>query len=148
MSFLGRVVVLPAQPTDLFEQKCPVTVCGDNSSLSICQNKKPTRSHSRRTSSSANCLQVIKLSIQTAPPQLAPPFQPAEHTDAMDNNMEIDTARSPEPHHLNGIRGWAEVSWGLENMWDNYAPDGNSIKRQLPKIRDRPSPAGPSFSAS
>lgn len=29
MLFLGRVVVLPAQPTDLFEQKCPVTVCGD-----------------------------------------------------------------------------------------------------------------------
>lgn len=27
--FLGRVVDLPAQPTDLFEQKCPVTVCGD-----------------------------------------------------------------------------------------------------------------------
>ncbi|CAG7946944.1 unnamed protein product [Penicillium salamii] len=33
-------------------------------------------------------------------PQLAPPFQPAEHTDEMDNNMEIDTARSPEPHRL------------------------------------------------
>lgn len=35
-----------------------------NSSLPLCQNKGPTRSHSRRTSSSANCLQVIKLSIQ------------------------------------------------------------------------------------
>lgn len=25
--------------------------------------------------------------------------------------------------------------WG--NMWNNYAPDGNSIKRQLPKIHSR-----------
>jgi hypothetical protein len=49
---------------------------------------------------------------ETAPPQLAPPFQPAEHTDAMDNNMEIDTARSPERKQRNSWMGGGIVGIG------------------------------------
>jgi hypothetical protein len=118
-----------------------------------CQTKEPTRSHSRRTSSSANCLQVIKLSIHPSrvgmdPGSLVGDRRCGSGDRAVSISMLLSIAsgvlswlkrrgqlgegrsREKTTEFVDGRR----YRGGLKNK-EIYAPDDNSIKRQFSQDR-------------
>ena len=120
-----------------------------------CQIKKPTRSHSRRTSSSANCLQVIKLSIHPSKVGMDPGSLVGDkRCGSGDRAVSISMLLSIASGVLSWLKRRGQLGEGrsrekttefvdrrryrgvLKNK-EIYAPDDNSIKRQIPKINSR-----------